>query len=105
LTHGDTEEDSVRDPIIQLDTIERFLHQEGDALLTRPSAPAPCDTTAPLEAAFWTARDALRTAKRALAQSRGDAPEAVRHAMDAYERLVQALRQVQEHAPLSTPPR
>jgi hypothetical protein len=95
----------MRDAITPLDTIEHFLQQEGAALLARPSAQAPCDTTAPLEAAFWTARDALRTAKRALAQSRGDAPEAVRHAMDAYERLVQALRQVQEHAPLSTPPR
>jgi hypothetical protein len=90
----------MSDTITHLDTIERFLQQEGDALLARPSAQAPCDTTAPLEAAFWTARDALRTAKRARAQSRGNAPEAVRNAIDAYERLVQALRQVQEHAPL-----
>jgi hypothetical protein len=90
----------MRDTITHLDTIERFLQQEGDALRARPSAPAPCDTTAPLEAAFWTARDALRTAKRARAQSRDNAPEAVRNAIDAYERLVQALRQSQEHAPL-----
>jgi hypothetical protein len=90
----------MRDTLTPLDTIERFLQQEGDALLARPSAPAPCDTTAPLEAAFWTARDALHTAKRARAQSRGNAPEAVRNAIDAYERLVQALRQVQEPAPL-----
>ncbi len=84
----------MRDTITQLDTIERFLQQEGDALLTRPSAQTPCDTTAPLEAVFWTTRDALRTAQRALAQSRDNAPEAVRNAIDAYERLVQALRQV-----------
>ena len=90
----------MSDTLTPLDTIERFLQQEGDALLTRPSAPAPCDTTAPLEAAFWTARDALHTAKRARAQSRGNAPEAVRNAIDAYERLVQALRQIQERAPL-----
>ena len=90
----------MRDTITQLDTIERFLQQEGDALLARPSAPAPCDTTAPLEAAFWTARDAVRTAQRARTQSRSNAPEAERNAIDAYERLVQALRQAQEHAPL-----
>ena len=90
----------MRDITTRLDAIERFLQQEGDALLARPSAQAPCDTTAPLEAAFWTARDALRTAKRARAQSRGNAPEAVRNALDAHERLVQALRRVQEHAPL-----
>ena len=65
-----------------------------------PAPQAPCDTTAPLEAAFWTARDALHMAQRARAQSRSNAPEAERNAVDAYERLVQALRQVQEHAPL-----
>ena len=86
----------MRDIITHLDTMERFLQQEGDALRARPSTQAPCDTTAPLEAAFWTARDAVRTAKRALAQSRSTAPEAVRTAIDAYERFVQALRQVQE---------
>ena len=90
----------MRDTSTQLDIIERFLQQEGDALLARPSAQAPCDTTAPLEAAFWTARDAVRTAKRARTQSRGNAPEAERNAIDAYERLVQALRQAQEHVPL-----
>ena len=43
--------------------------------------------------------------KRARAQSRGNTPEAVRNAIDAYERLVQALRQVQEHASLQMLPR
>ena len=90
----------MRDTITQLDTIERFLQQEGDVLLARHREQAPCDTTAPLEAALWSARDALRTAKRALAQSRGNSPEAVRNALDAHERLLQALRRVQEHAPL-----
>ena len=75
----------MRDTSTQLDTIERFLQQEGAALLARPSTPAPCD--------------ALRTAKRARAQSRSNAPETERNAIDAYERLVQALRQAQEHAP------
>jgi hypothetical protein len=89
----------MRDTSTQLDTIERFLQQEGAALRARPSTPAPCDTTAPLDAAFWTACDAVRTAKRARAQSRSNAPEAERNAIDAYERLVQALRQAQEHAP------
>jgi hypothetical protein len=90
----------MRDITTRLDAIERFLQQEGDGLLARHREPAPCDTTAPLEAALWTARDAVRTAKRALAQSRSNAPEAVRHALDAHERLVQALRRVQEHTPL-----
>jgi len=90
----------MRDITTRLDAIERFLQQEGDVLLARHREQAPCDTTAPLEAALWTARDALRTAKRALAQSRGNAPEAVRNAIDAHERLLQALRRVQEHAPL-----
>ena len=90
----------MHDTITHLDAIERFLQQEGDVLLAQPSAQAPCDTTAPLEAALWTARDALRTAKRALAQSRDNAPEAVRNAIDAHARLVQALRQAQEHTPL-----
>lgn len=90
----------MNDPTTRLDAIERFLQQEGAVLLSGRREEAPCDTTAPLEAVFWTARDALRTAKRALAQSRDNAPEAVRNAIDAHERLVQALRQVQEHAPL-----
>jgi len=90
----------MHDITTHLDAIEHFLQQEGDVLLTRHREQAPCDTTAPLEAALWTARDALRTAKRALAQSRGNAPEAVRNAIDAHERLVQALRRVQEQAPL-----
>jgi len=90
----------MHDITTHLDAIEHFLQQEGDVLLTRHREQAPCDTTAPLEATLWTARDALRTAKRALAQSRGNAPEAVRNAIDAHERFLQALRRVQEQAPL-----
>ena len=90
----------MRDTTTRLDAIERFLQQEGDVLLARHKEPVPCDTMAPLEAALWRACDALRTAKRAFAQSRGNAPEAVRKASNAHERLLQALRRVPEHAPL-----
>ena len=90
----------MHDITTHLDAIEHFLQQEGDVLLARHREQAPCDTTAPLEAALWTARDAVRTAKRVLVQSRSNAPEAVSNALDAHERLLQALRRVQEHAPL-----
>ncbi len=50
----------MHDITTHLDAIEHFLQQEGDVLLARHREQAPCDTTAPLEAALWTARDAVR---------------------------------------------
>ena len=43
----------MHDITTHLDAIEHFLQQEGDVLLTRHREQAPCDTTAPLEAALW----------------------------------------------------
>ena len=42
----------MRDITTRLDAIERFVQQEGDMLLARHREQAPCDTTAPLEAAL-----------------------------------------------------